>query len=616
MKKILVLLFILTSFSFAQIKVGVVFSIGGLGDMAFNDSTYAGLVRAKKNLGINFTHVEPASPSEDEGYLREFAQAKYDLVIGVGFLMKDSIEKSAKAYPKTKFLLLDETSDLPNVASITFNEEEMGFLAGSLAGMMTKSNKIAFIGGMEIPLVDNYLRGYIKGSKYINPKTKVLNTYVFGSNPFNDPYNGYELTYDFNKQGADVFFSYAGGTGFGIINACTELEAYAIGVENNHDGLSPGTVLSSVIKNMDIAVYDVVKSVKEGKFKGGNKIYGIKENGIAFTNFKYTKTIIGQEKISKLETIKKDIVSKKIDLKNLVNEEEKELFSAIDKNDLITLRKIIANNKELISEYSTEYATLPLDYAIKNNKIDIVKLFVDNGIGIEDLTVPYSALEKAIDNPNYEILDYLISKGTDVNFSNDSGLTLLDKADNSNNEKLADYLISKGAIPNKIANWETIKMVDEFGDPTGEVAIINSNEKDSWLRIRKVVVEVDVKQLDENNNEILNEYELPVYKKENNVIYKIGMHYDEYLGGKGTYDSTSLKIKNEKNELSKTFTGYVWDGNANNLSLYDENVDEFIEFLKKSSTVKIAASDYNDSFHSQTFNVEKLEKALKLIKLP
>jgi len=100
------------------------------------------------------------------------------------------------------------------------------------------------------------------------------------------------------------------------------------------------------------------------------------------------------------------------------------------------------------------------------------------------------------------------------------------------------------------------------------------------------------------------------------VIYKIGMNYDDYLGGKGTYDTTNVKIKNEKNELSKTFTGYVWDGNANNLSIYDDNVDEFIEFLKKSSTVKIAASDYNDSFHNQTFNVEKLEKALELIKLP
>ena len=616
MKKILALMFIISSFVFAQIKVGVVFSIGGLGDMASNDSTYSGLLKAKKNLGIEFKYIEPDSFLDDEKYLKDFAKNKYDLVIGVGFLMKHSLENAANAYPKTKFLLLDESSDLQNVASITFNEEEMGFLAGSLAGMMTKSNKISFIGGMKIPLVENYLKGYIKGAKYTNPKSNVLTTYVEGENPFNDPYNGSLLTHDFYGQGADIFFSYAGGTGFGIIEACSELEAYVIGVENNQDGISPGTVLSSVIKNMDVAVYDVVKAVKEAKFKGGNKIYGIKENGIAFTDFKHTKTIIGQEKISKLEFIKKDIISKKIDLKNLINKEEKELFTELDKNDLITLKKIIANNKELVSEYSTEYASFPLDYAIKNNKIDIVKLFIDNGIAIEDPTVSYSALEKAIDNPNYEILDYLISKGADVNFSNASGLTLLDKAYNSDNEKLADYLISKGALPKKIGNWETIKMVDEFGDPTGEVAIINYSENEGWLRIRKDIVEVDVKQLDENNNEILDEYELPVYKTENKVVYEISMHYDEYLAGKGTYDTTSLKIKNEKNELSKTFTGYVWDGNANNLSLYDDNVDEFIEFLKKSSTVKIAASDYNDSFHTQTFNVEKLEKALNLIKLP
>lgn len=323
MKKILVLMFIITSFSFAQIKVGVVFSIGGLGDMSFNDSTYTGLVKAKNNLGIKFLYLVPASLSEYEGYLREFADAQYELIIGVGSLMKDAVEKVAKAYPKTKFLLLDETSGLSNVASITFNEEEMGFLAGTLAGMMTKSNKLAFIGGKGIPLVDNYLKGYLKGAQYTNPESKVLEAYVLSSNPSNDLYNGEINTYDLAKQGADVFFSYTGGADFGVIEACREFKTYAIGVENNQDGLSPGTVLSSIIKNMDVAVYDVVKAVIEGKFKGGTKVYGLKENGISFTDFKYTKSIIGLEKLLELETIKKDIIAKKIDLKNLIKKEEK-----------------------------------------------------------------------------------------------------------------------------------------------------------------------------------------------------------------------------------------------------------------------------------------------------
>lgn len=616
MKKILILMLIITSLSFAQIKIGVVFTIGGLGDKSYNDSTYAGLVKAKKNLGIDFKYFEPASPSEDEKYLKDFAKNKYDLVIGVGFLMKDSLEVAAKAYPKTKFLLLDESSDLPNVASIIFNEEEMGFLAGSLAGLMTKTNAIAFIGGMEIPLIQKFQKGYEKGAKYVNPNIKTGALYTSGSNPFNDPIRGKENSEILINKGADVLFHEAGGTGLGMIEAAVEKGVYAIGVYSNQDELAEGTVLSSVIINLDVAVYDTVKLVNENKFKAGIKVYGIKENGIDFTDFKYTKTIIGQQKLSKLETIKKDISSKKIDLNNLTEKEEKELFTAIDKNDLNLLKSILGKNKNIVSSYSTKYSSFPLDYAVIKNKLEIVKLFIDNEIVMEDPEIPYSALENAINNPNYEILDYLILKGANVNFSTYYGMTLLDKAYNAGNEKLADYLILKGAIPEKIASWETVKMVDEFDDPTGEVAIINSNENEGWLRIRKVVVEVEVKQHDENNNEILDEYGYPLYKKENKIIYKIGMHYDKYLGGKGTDDTTNIKIKNEKNEISKDFSGYVWDSSSNTLSIDDENADEFIEFLKKSSTVKIAASDYNDSFHSQTFNVEKLEKALKLIRLP
>lgn len=292
------------------------------------------------------------------------------------------------------------------------------------------------------------------------------------------------------------------------------------------------------------------------------------------------------------------------------------IFNLINTNDLGILEKILVEDKNLILDYRPFFAKSILDYAIITNKLDVIKLFINHGIPFEDGSSSYSALEKAIENQNYDILDYLISKGASFDFINSEGVSLLDKAYNMN-EKLAEYLITKGAIPKKIGNWETLKMVDEFDDPTGEIAIIiNSENDEGWLRIRKDIEEVEVKVLDENNNELLDEDELPLYKKENKVIYKVSMHYDDYLAGKGIDDTTNVKIKNEKNELSRTFMGYVWDSSANNLSLYDGEVDEFIEFLKKSTTVKIAASDYNDSFHNQTFNVEKLEMALDLIKLP
>lgn len=290
-----------------RMKVGIVLSIGGLGDKSFNDSAFKGLERAKEELNINFKYVEPWSPAEDEDFLREYAEAGYDLVIGTGFLMKDAVQNVAKQFPYIKFAIIDEYVDLPNVSSLLFKEEEGSFLVGALAAMMSESGKIGFIGGMQIPLIEKYKKGYENGAKYVNPDIEVTAFYTSGPNPFNDPIRGKENTLLLAKQGSDVVYHMSGGTGVGVIDGAKVAGIYAIGVDSNQDGIAPGTVLTSMIKRVDTAVFETIKDIKEGNFKPGSQSFGIVQNGVGMTDFEFTKDVIGIEKILKLEKIKEDI---------------------------------------------------------------------------------------------------------------------------------------------------------------------------------------------------------------------------------------------------------------------------------------------------------------------
>lgn len=300
-------------------KVGIVLSIGGLGDKSFNDSAYRGLEQARKELGIEFKYVEPASPAEDEQYLRQFAEAGYDLVIGTGFLMADSVKKVAEEYPDLKFAIIDSVIDLPNVASLVFKEHEGSFLVGALAGLMTKSNVVGFVGGMDIPLIRKFQSGYIQGVKYVNPNAKILAVYTSGSsNPFNDPVAGKENALSLIGQGADVVYHAAGGTGMGVIEAAKQKGVFAIGVDSNQDGVAPGTVLTSMIKKVDRAVFETTKAISENNFKSGMNVFGVAEDGVGTTDYEFSKDIIGQTNIDKINQIREDIKSGKIVVKEQV----------------------------------------------------------------------------------------------------------------------------------------------------------------------------------------------------------------------------------------------------------------------------------------------------------
>lgn len=313
---ILSLFFTVSLFASNPLKVGIVLSTGGLGDKSFNDSAYRGLLKAKKELGIEFKYVEPTSPAEDEEYLREYVEAGYDLIIATGFQMTASARNVAKDYPNTKFVIIDDIIDLPNVRSIVFKEEEGSFIVGALAALMSKNNVVGFVGGMENPLIKKFDAGFRQGAKYIKPNIKVLSVYTTGPNPFNDPVRGKENAISEINQGADVIFHAAGGTGIGVISAAKEKGVYAIGVDSNQDDVAPGTVLTSMIKNVDVAVFDTIKNLKNGKFEPGIALYGVKDDGVGVTDFKYTKDIIGTEKLKTLQNVKKKIILGEIDIKN------------------------------------------------------------------------------------------------------------------------------------------------------------------------------------------------------------------------------------------------------------------------------------------------------------
>ncbi len=297
----------------SSIRVGLVLSVGGLGDKSFNDSAYRGLMRAKDELKIQPIYGQPEQMAEDEKYLRQYAEQGFDLVIAVGFLMRDALDRVAKEFPNTKFAIIDAVVERPNVASLVFKEHEGSFLVGAIAGLMTKTGKVGFIGGMDIPLIHKFEVGYTEGVHYVNPDADVIVAYA-GSGPeaFHDPVRGKSLALSQFDRGADIIFQAAGSTGNGVIDAAQERGLYAIGVDANQNYMAPGHVLTSMLKRVDVAVYEIIKDVVEGKFSGGIHVYGLDVNGVGYALDEYNKDLIPKSVIERIEKIKKDIVAGKI----------------------------------------------------------------------------------------------------------------------------------------------------------------------------------------------------------------------------------------------------------------------------------------------------------------
>jgi len=249
----------------------------GLGDQGFNDMAYAGLQQAQKELGGTPKVVESREQSQYVPNLTSLAEAKTDLVVGVGFLLTDAMAEVCAKYPDVHFALVDSVVDAPNVANLVFKEQDGSFLVGAVAGLMTKSNVVGFVGGMEGELIKKFEVGYRAGVKTTNPNCQVLVTYV-GS--FGDPAKGEDLANAQYDQKADIIYQAAGQSGLGVINAAKKRNLYAIGVDSDQNYLAPDNIITSMVKRVDTAVFETCKAVKDGTFKGGVTTYGIAEGGI------------------------------------------------------------------------------------------------------------------------------------------------------------------------------------------------------------------------------------------------------------------------------------------------------------------------------------------------
>lgn len=272
----------------ANFKVGLVTDVGGINDHSFNQLAYQGLEKAKKDLGVTTNFIQSKQQTDYVTNLTQFAQQKYNMIIAVGFLMKDAVEQVSKQFPDSKFMIIDsDITDRPNVASASFKTEQCGYLVGVMAGLMEKEktpklnsqNVVGVVGGMQIPPVDSYIAGFQQGVKVVNPDTKVLVSYTGN---FNDPASGKQMALTQISQGADIVFGDAGQTGDGVINAAKEKNIYAIGVDADQNYMAPETVMTSALKRVDVSTYDIIKNTLDNKFKSGMVYFDLSNDGIGF----------------------------------------------------------------------------------------------------------------------------------------------------------------------------------------------------------------------------------------------------------------------------------------------------------------------------------------------
>lgn len=299
----------------STVKVGLVFDVGGLGDKSFNDSAYRGLQRGQSELGVQIQYIEPGDGSDRESALRQRAAKGDDLVIGVGFIFSDDITNLAKQFPKTKFACIDYSKPAgvekvpDNLIGLRFREHEGSFLVGAIAGRVTKSKKLGFVGGMKIPLIRKFEAGYEAGIKHVCPECQVFSGYA-GTEPkaFADPTKGKELALAQYGRGADIVYHASGKTGDGVFNAATEQKKLAIGVDSDQFHVAPCCVLTSMIKNVDVAVYETIKKVVENKFESGEYEFGLKDGGVGFVYDENNKDKIPQAVADEMKEITTKII--------------------------------------------------------------------------------------------------------------------------------------------------------------------------------------------------------------------------------------------------------------------------------------------------------------------
>ena len=276
-----------------KITIAMITDVAGVNDQSFNQSAWEGLQKAEKELGVEVKYLESNQDADYMQNVETLVDQETDLIIGVGMKLAPTIEEAAKSYPDQKFAIVDETyEEIPsNVKSILFNAEQSAYLAGLIAGKMSETNNVGFIGGMQISVIDTFKYGFMAGVKAANPDAEIQAQYA---NSFTDQAKGKAIATQMYKNGADIIFIAGGDVGTGAIEAARELGKYAIGVDRDQSDLAPENVLTSAIKRVDAGVYETVKALTEGNFEGGtSSVYGLNEDAVGIPDT--TSNLVPQE---------------------------------------------------------------------------------------------------------------------------------------------------------------------------------------------------------------------------------------------------------------------------------------------------------------------------------
>jgi basic membrane protein A len=302
----------------SALRVGLVFDVGGIGDKSFNDSAYRGLLWARDSLGVLVEYLEPAEGTDREAALRQLAAGKADLLIGVGALFTDDIDAVAREFPDKSFACVDyarQPADPipPNVLGLKYREEEGCFLVGAIAGLVTKTGVVGFVGGMDNALIHKFEAGYQAGVLAVRPDAKVLAAYA-GVTPaaYKNPAKGKELALAQYDAQADIIFHASGSTGLGVFEAARQRDRLAIGVDADQQDEAPGHILTSMIKRIDAAVYEVIRDRKEGRMPTGIREMGLAEGGLDYVSDERNGRWIDTAVRARVEGLRADVIAHRI----------------------------------------------------------------------------------------------------------------------------------------------------------------------------------------------------------------------------------------------------------------------------------------------------------------
>ena len=303
------------------IKPAVIYDLGGKFDKSFNEGVYNGATKFAKDTGVAFRDLEIQNDAQREQVLRKFAKDGFSPILMPGFAWATALAKVADEFPKTKFGIIDMVVDKPNVQSIVFKAEEGSFLVGVIAATTSKSGKVGFVGGMDIPLISAFECGYAQGVKHVKDSNTVIAN-MTGTTPaaWNDPVKGGELAKAQISQGADIVFAAAGSTGQGVLKAAAVAGKFGIGVDSDQDNLYPGKILTSMLKRVDVATYDTFKAAKDGTWKAGVQVFGLKNDGVGYAEDQWNKTILTDEAKKAADAAKADIISGKISVHDYMSD--------------------------------------------------------------------------------------------------------------------------------------------------------------------------------------------------------------------------------------------------------------------------------------------------------